>query len=251
MKKIHDHDPGAPRIALIHALAESMQPAHAAFERQWPEAVLFDLLDTSLARDLALAGRIEPRMIERFLALGRYAAGAAGEGGRTAAILFTCSAFQPAIDAVKQALDMPVLRPNEAAFDQALMLGGRVGLLVTFPPSLPALETELRQMARERGVEISITGQVVEGALDALRTGDARRHDELVAMAAARMPMTESLVLGQFSLARAAAAIAPRQGRTLLITPLSAVDKLRAQLHRAYRLEVAAPDLDGALGSSK
>ena len=233
MKKVHAQPPGAPRIALIHALAESVQPIHAAFERQWPEAVLFDLLDTSLARDLACAGRLDPRMIERFLALGRYAAGTSGEGGRTAAILFTCSAFQPAIDAVKQALDIPVLRPNEAAFEQALAIGGRVGLLVTFPPSLPALETELRQMARERGVEISITGQVVEGALDALKAGDVSRHDELVATAASRMPMTESLVLGQFSLARAAASIGPKQGRTLLTTPLSAVDKLRTELSRA------------------
>jgi len=230
MRTAQRKPPGAPRIALIHALAESVQPIHAAFAQQWPEAVLFDLLDTSLARDLASAGRLEPAMIERFLALGRYAAATAGEGGRTEAILFTCSAFQPAIDAVKQAVNMPVLRPNEAAFDKALDIGGRIGLLVTFPPALPALETELRQMARERGVEISITGHVVDGALDALKAGDTVRHDDLVAAAAAQMPLTDSLVLGQFSLARAAAAIAPVQGRVLLTTPKSAVEKLRQAL---------------------
>lgn len=219
--------PGGPRIALIHALAESVPPIHAAFAQQWPEAVLFDLLDTSLARDLASAGQLEPAMIERFLTLGRYAAATAGEGGRTEAILCTCSAFQPAIDAVKQAVSMPVLRPSEAAFDKALDIGGRIGLLVTFPPSLPALEAELRQMAHERGVEMSITSRVVEGAMDALKAGDAARHDDLVAAAAATMPMTDSLVLGQFSLARAASAIVPVQGRVLLTTPSSAVEKLR------------------------
>ena len=43
----------APRIALIHALEESVLPARAAFAAHWPEAHAFDLLDTSLATDLA------------------------------------------------------------------------------------------------------------------------------------------------------------------------------------------------------
>ena len=219
-----------PRIALIHALAESVTPIHEAFAQEWPEAVTFDLLDTSLSRDLASAGTLEPKMVERFLTLGRYVASTEGEGGRTAAILFTCSAFGPAIDAVKTALNLPVLRPNEAAFDRALTIGGRIGLIVTFPPSLPALEAELRDMARQRGVDVTIVARVVEGALGALRRGDGEEHDRLVASAVMDLPMTDSLILGQFSLARAAAVITPVPGREILTTPRSAVSKLRALL---------------------
>jgi hypothetical protein len=40
-----------PRIARVHALAESVAPAREAFRRRWPEAICFDLLDTSLAVD--------------------------------------------------------------------------------------------------------------------------------------------------------------------------------------------------------
>ena len=220
-----------PRIALIHALAESVGPIHEAFAQEWPEAAPFDLLDTSLARDLECAGALEPRMVERFLTLGRYAASTEGEGGRTTAILFTCSAFGPAIDAVKAVVKLPVLRPNEAAFDRALTIGGRIGLLVTFPPSLAALEAELREMARQRGVDVMIVARVVEGALGALRRGDGEGHDRLVAAAAMSMPVTDSLILGQFSIARAAAAIAPVPGREFMTTPRSAVRQLRALLH--------------------
>jgi Asp/Glu/hydantoin racemase len=222
-----------PRIALIHALAESLQPIHEAFDEHWPEAVTFDVFDSSLAPDLAHAGVLEQSMIDRFLTLGHYAANAAGEGGRTAGILFTCSAFGPAIDAVKAALPMPVLRPNEATFDRALSSGRHIGLLVTFPPSLPALESELRAMAAERGVEITVTSRVIEGALEALQRGDAQMHDRLAAAVAERMPPTDCLILGQFSLARAARAIKPVAGREVLTTPRRAVEQLRAMLANA------------------
>ena len=45
----------APRIALIHALPDSVEPANTAFAELWPEAFRFNLLDDSLARDLAAA----------------------------------------------------------------------------------------------------------------------------------------------------------------------------------------------------
>ena len=106
------------RIALIHALEESVGPAREAFARHWPEAFAFDLLDTSLAIDRAEAGRLNDDMMARFLSLANYAAAHAGKGGRTAGILFTCSAFGPAIDAVKARAGIPVLRPNEAAFSR-------------------------------------------------------------------------------------------------------------------------------------
>ncbi len=71
-------------------------------------------------------------MTDRFLALARYA-----ERDGAAAILFTCSAFGPCIDAVKQALpNIPVLKPNEAMIEEAVEAGGTVGLLATFAPTL-------------------------------------------------------------------------------------------------------------------
>ena len=219
-----------PRIALVHALAESVEPIHEAFAREWPGAVTFDLLDTSLSRDLAHAGSLRPDMVERFLTLGRYAASTSGEGGATKGVLFTCSAFGPAIDAVKSAVSVPVLRPNEAAFERALARGGRIGLLVTFEPSLAALERELHAMARSRGMEIQVTGRVVKGALQLLSAGHGAAHDQKVVAAVDTMPTVDTLILGQFSLARAAAVIPRVDGREVLTTPSSAVAKMRELL---------------------
>lgn len=217
----------APRIALIHALEESVLPARAAFAANWPQAQAFDLLDTSLATDLAARGQLDAAMTERFLTLGRYAAATEGTAGPAQAILFTCSAFGPAIDAVKRALTIPVLRPNESAFAEALATGGRIGLVVTFAPSLPALTQELTAMA---GRPVDVTGVVVDGALAALKAGDGATHDRLAAEAAARLEGIDTLILGQFSLARARAAIEAATGLPVVTTPDAAIRGLQRAL---------------------
>ena len=75
-----------------------------------------NLLDDSLSADLARDGKLTDAMTERFLALGRYAASTGAD-----AILFTCSAFGPCIEAVARAhAPMPVLKPNEAMIEQAV-----------------------------------------------------------------------------------------------------------------------------------
>jgi Asp/Glu/hydantoin racemase len=215
------------RIALIHALEESIAPARAAFAECWPAAYCFDLLDTSLAIDRAHRGSLDEEIATRIRVLADYAVSSSGKAGRTAAILFTCSAFGEAIEAVKARTALPVLRPNEAAFAEALRYGGRLGLVASFEPSLAPLREELSSAAAACGVDISIHTALAEGALSALKRGDAAGHDRLIADAAARLEPVDAVILGQFSLARARATVEKRLQLPVITTPHSAVDALR------------------------
>ena len=207
------------RIALIHALRHSPAPIAAAFAASWPAPQLMNLLDDSLSADLARDGRLTEAMTQRFLALARYAVGT-----DIAAILFTCSAFGPCIDRVKQEFpQIPVLKPNEAMIEDAAAIGGRIGLLATFPATL-------RTMPAEFPAGIEVRPRLAEGALAALDAGDGAGHDLLVAEAAAGLADCDAIALAQFSLARAREAVAARTGRPVLTTPDSAVRKLRALL---------------------
>ena len=211
-----------PRIALIHALPESPEPANRAFAALWPEAARFNLMDDSLAPDLAAAGSITPAITQRFLDLAEYASGTGARG-----ILFTCSAFGASIDACKKAVAIPVLKPNEAALEAALAAGPRIALLATFGPTIPSMTAELEAMARVRGIVPTILTRVVDGALQALKRGDGAEHDRLIAGAAAELTGVDALVLAQFSMARALVAIPEVEGRKVITTPESAVVKLR------------------------
>jgi hypothetical protein len=103
------------RIALIHALKHSIVPIADSFARLWPNATRMNLVDDSLSMDLARDGRLTEAMTARFLSLGRYAASTGAD-----AILFTCSAFGPCIEAVaREHAPMPVLKPSEAMIEQA------------------------------------------------------------------------------------------------------------------------------------
>ena len=117
------------RITLVHALKHSIVPIEASFAKLWPEARLMNLLDDSLSADLARDGGLSEAMTERFLQLGRYAAGTGSD-----AILFTCSAFGPCIEAVARAhAPMPVLKPNEAMIEQAVSAGPQDRAVVDIP----------------------------------------------------------------------------------------------------------------------
>jgi hypothetical protein len=207
------------RIALIHALRHSPPPIEDAFRRLWPEPTLVNLLDDSLSADLKRDGALTPGMTERFVRLGRYARHTGADG-----ILFTCSAFGPCIDAVKQDLpDIPVLKPNEAMIEEACEQGSRIGLMATFAPTLISMPAEFPP-------GVSLVPTLVDGALAALDRGDAPEHDRLAAEAATRLSGCDVVALAQFSLARASHAVAAACGRPVLTTPDSAVRKLRALL---------------------
>jgi hypothetical protein len=210
------------RIALIHALRHSVAPVAAAFAKLWPEARLANLLDDSLSADLARDGALTPAMTDRFLALARYAQGCGADG-----ILFTCSAFGPCIAACATALaPLPVLRPNEAMIEEALEAagpGGRIGLLATFAPTLAAMPAEF-------GPGVVVVPCLAAGALAALDAGDVAGHDAAAAEASRGLRDCAVIALAQFSLARAAVAVAAATGRPVLTTSDSAVRKLRRLL---------------------
>jgi len=207
------------RIALIHALKHSLAPIEASFARLWPQAILMNLLDDSLSADLARDGCLTPRMTDRFLALGHYAASTGAD-----AILFTCSAFGPCIDAVARELSpMPVLKPNQAMIEQAVSRGHRIGLLSTFPPTLVSMPTEFPDA-------VELVPKLADGALAALDRGDRAEHDRLVAHASRDLRDCDLIALAQYSMAPAASLVAEATRLPVLTTPDSAVTKLKGLL---------------------
>lgn len=203
------------RIALIHALKHSIVPIEAAFAKAWPAARLMNLLDDSLSADLARDGALNDAMTERFLALGDYAAATGAN-----AILFTCSAFGPCIEAVARVrAPMPVLKPNEAMIERAVTMGNKIGLLSTFPPTLVSMPPEFP-------ASVQIVPKLAEGALAALDRGDRAMHDRLIVETSKDLRDCDVIALAQFSIASTARLVAEATGRPVVTTPDSAVEKL-------------------------
>ena len=212
------------RIGVIHATRVAVSPIEAAFDSHWPEAEVVQSMDESLMCDLDEIGHLTAEINERVESLAAVA-----HRGGAQAILYSCSAFGPAIEAVQARLPVPVLKPNQAMLDEALAFGGRIHVLSTFRPSGPSIRRELKALAAQRNVEVEIEGSYVPGALDALKAGDGRTHDSLIAEAAADA-RTDVVVLAQFSMARARDEVSRRVDAKVLSSPESAVLTLKRMM---------------------
>jgi len=211
------------RIVLLHATPVAMDPVRDSFARLWPEAEIVNLLDDGLTIDRNRSEELTKEMIDRFRALGRYGASTGADG-----ILVTCSAFGPAIDRLEEDLDIPVLRPNEAMFREAIARGKRIGMLATFAPAVPTMRDEFETFAREIGVEATLETIVVPDAIDLLRRGDAETHNRLVGDAAPAFVGYDAVMLAHFSTSRAREAARARIDVPVLTAPDAAVTRMRS-----------------------
>ncbi len=207
-----------------------MAPIAAAFRALWPQAQCMNLLEDRLSQDLAASGSLDGSMSARIAALALYARDAGAD-----AILFTCSAFGPAIDAAARKTGVPTLKPNQAMFDAAIALcaarpHARIGLLTTFAPAAKSMHEELREAVQASGRDIQISVACADGAMPALDAGDRATHDRLVIERAHELADCDVLLLGQFSMAHAREAVAAATGKTVLTSPDSAVRRLRNAL---------------------
>jgi hypothetical protein len=212
-------------------------PINEAMQRDWPEAVRMNLLDDSLSADLArnaATGKegLDKVMHQRFEDLSAYA-----EKTGAQALLFTCSAFGPCIEAAAASRPaMPVLKPNEAMVSDAVaaVSGGRIGLIASFAPTLVSMPAEFPP-----GTDL-VTALAAE-AMDALNRGDGALHDALVVKAAQGLKARGCVViaLAQFSMARARAAVEQAVGLRVLTTPDSAIRALRLRLQSKVAVKQA------------
>ncbi|MBM7327175.1 aspartate/glutamate racemase family protein [Brucella pseudintermedia] len=212
-----------PRIVLFHATPVAMEPIAAAMARHWPEAEAVNLLDDGLTIDRAKEGaEISEELIDRFVDFGRYAQRIGADG-----ILITCSAFGPAIDRMVKELPLPILRPNEAMFREAIASGSRIGMLATFAPAVSTMEEEFQQFVAETGAASTLDTIVVPDAIDLLRRGDATTHNRLVADMAPLFADRDAIMLAHFSTSRAAEEVRRKVDRPVLTAPDAAVMRMK------------------------
>ena len=213
------------RVVLIHAVPMAIEPIKCAFDELWPEPEIVNLFDDSLSIDRAKSNVLTTDMEKRFSDLGNYAESIGANG-----ILFTCSAFGPAIDKVANNLTIPVLKPNEAMFEQALNTGYRIGMLATFEQSIASMSREFCEMRNSLSATGSLDTKLVEGAMEFLRQGDQAKHNELIAKTAATFKHHDVLMLAQFSMVSAKLSVSKELKVPVLTAPEAAVKKLRGIL---------------------
>ncbi|GAA4573772.1 aspartate/glutamate racemase family protein [Micromonospora coerulea] len=179
-----------------------------------------NIVDETLLRDT-----IEHGMLARTRRRVAAYAAFAEESGATA-VLVTCSSIGEAAEQARAEVGIPIYRVDEPMAAQAVTAGGRIGVLATLAATLQPTRDLLRRTA---GEPCEIRESVCPGAFDALRDGDAGRHDEIVAAEVRRLAAeVDVLVLAQASMARVVDRLPAEQVPVPVLTsPRSGVRQLR------------------------
>lgn len=215
----------APNIVLFSVHKDAMDAAVRAFEADWPEARISNLLDDGLFAWVRQTGGVVPEMHDVFRTLTRYMVSRGADG-----ILFTCSAFRECIDNCIAEFNLPILKPNDAMIEQALDAGSRIAVMATVGPTIPSISAEINEIAAARSRKVELVPYVVDGAFDALAGGDPARHDALVSARAKEIRDCDVIVLAQFTLSRAVPAVQAVSRIPVLNSPGAAVSKMRQML---------------------
>ena len=115
-------------------------------------------------------------------------------------------------------------------FEAALDAGNSIAMIYTFAPSANGMEREFAETAEHKGSKATLNSIYAEGAMDALRNGDADTHNRLVAEVADRAGNADAILLAHFSTAQAAGAVREKTSIPVLSSPESAVQKIKRSI---------------------
>jgi len=209
-----------PRVALISAVPAAIPPATEALSERFPRAEVWNILDDRLLSDADAAGGLTPELRARMNQLIDHAL-----MGGASSVLLTCSLYgEVARDYVS---DVPVLAPDESAFDE--IIAGRfesVLVVASFDSARDDSVARLRNALDSAGVSTAVLGQTIPAAMTATKSGDRSALVTALRDGLTNVNGVSAIFLAQYSLAPAAVELAAAVRRPVLAGPISAATAL-------------------------
>jgi aspartate/glutamate racemase len=215
------------QIAFIHTSASMIPLFKGLADELLTDVSIFNMVDESLLCDIIREKGCPPVTARRLVG---HVLSAEQAGAKV--IMVTCSSMGRAVDAARVLSGATVLRVDEPMAERAVGSGARIGVIATLPSTLEPTVELIRTRAAAAGKEIDLRAEVVEGAFEAVMSGDGPRHDKLVGNALQELAgKVDAIVLAQASMARVVDALPPREKPVpILSSPRLAVEHLATLL---------------------
>jgi Asp/Glu/hydantoin racemase len=213
------------RLGLLHTSATLVPIFAQLCKVKLPQIDVFNLVDDSLIKDVIAHGRLRPQTARRVTQLV-----AAAEDAGADFVMVTCSSIGAAVETAATLATVPVLRVDRPMADQAVAIGRRIGVVATLSTTLEPTAELIQRRAAVAGQPIELNSRLCEGAFDALMSGDAAKHDAMVAAALQQLATeVDVIALAQASMARVVETFSAADRRVpILASPPLAVEYLAA-----------------------
>jgi Asp/Glu/hydantoin racemase len=212
-----------PSICFIHTSATMIPVFKSLASELLPGTSPFNMVDESLLCDIIREKGCPPVTARRLV--GHVLS--AEEAGANF-ILVTCSSMGKAVEAARVMCAAKVLRVDEPMVQKAVQIGKRIGVIATLPSTLEPTVA----LVRSRDSSVEVIPQLVEGAFEAVMSGDGAKHDALVGQALQNLSRkTDVIILAQASMARVVDSLKPQDKPVpILSSPRLAIEHLAALL---------------------
>jgi len=185
-------------LGIIHTSATLVPVFQELCNEYLPGVKVFNIVDDSLIKNVITHGELNAETARRVV---NYVGSAETAGADY--ILVTCSSIGAAVETAAGLTNVPVLRVDQPMADIAIQTGKRIGVIATLPTTLNPTADLVKRRAAAAGKEIELTSKLCEGAFEALMSGNAALHDEMVAKALnALSKQVDVILLAQASMAR-------------------------------------------------
>jgi glutamate racemase len=215
------------RLGLVHTSATLVPVFAQLCKEKLPNVEVFNIADDSLVKGIREAGSLTATIARR---VAGYLESAELAGADY--IMVTCSSIGPAVEVGAKLRGVPVLRVDQPMADKAVVTGKRIGVIATLSTTLEPTADLIQRRAALAGKQIEFTSRLVEGAFEALMSGDGATHDVKVAAALKQLSQqVDVIVLAQASMARVVDSLSAADKRVpILASPGIAVDYLASVL---------------------
>jgi Asp/Glu/hydantoin racemase len=186
-------------VSFLHTSPAAIPPLMRYYSEAAPELEITNQLDDGLLRMLSAQDSVRTKQrLEQMLdvAIDTY---------KAELVMVTCSSLPSTMmNELAPWAGVPVFKIDDAMGADAVGRGGKLGVVVSFRPTLEPTCSLLRNAAAVAGKHIELITSVTTEAYDALLSGNADRHDDLLLDAIDDLSMqnVNAIVLAQVSMAR-------------------------------------------------
>lgn len=218
----------AQRVAILHTslvFIKLVPMISDLFAELLPETEVVDIIDSQVLADVQVEG-ITENATARMTHMAEV-----GEAAGADVIFSNCSSLGPTIDAARLAVNIPIIKIDDAMALAAATKASAIGVLATVPTTLDPTIALIEEKAADSGKSLEIHRGLSEGAFDKLMSGDTEGHDQMVlASAQSLAPKVELLVLAQASMTRLAPMLSEATGLEVLTSPRLGVQSVKDYL---------------------
>jgi Asp/Glu/hydantoin racemase len=211
------------RLALLHTVSTLVPVFKSLCTELIPDVDLYNIVDESLLQNTIRANQLTKATIRR---LCSYVISAQEAGADM--VMVTCSSVGPAAEASRALVDIPVYRVDEPMADYAVSVGKRIGVAATLSTTLEPTATLILARAAANQKEVRLVSKLCEGAFQAVTSGDAAKHDDIVRNGLRELiDQVDVIVLAQASMARVVDTLPDSEKRIpILSSPRMAIEYL-------------------------